>query len=86
MQTPDGSVRVEAVCVGRRYWYRVRVGETVHEPMSIAAVGRLLAEVGVDGPTWWRRPWRSRRRPHAVPGYGVGERRFVATRSARYAV
>jgi hypothetical protein len=48
MQTPDGAVRVEAVCVGRRYWYRVRVGETVHEPMSIAAVGRLLAEVGVD--------------------------------------
>ncbi len=48
MQTPDGSVRVEAVRAGSRYWYRVRVGEAVYEPMSIAAVGQLLAEVGVD--------------------------------------
>jgi hypothetical protein len=48
MQTPDGSVRVETVWAGRRCWYRVQAGETVHEPMSIAAVSRLLAELGVD--------------------------------------
>jgi hypothetical protein len=47
-QTPDGSVRVEAVSAGRRYWYRVRVGEAVYEPLSTAAVGQLLAELGVD--------------------------------------
>jgi hypothetical protein len=48
MQTPDGSVRVEAVSAGRRYWYRVQVGETVYEPLSVAAVGQLLTELGVD--------------------------------------
>jgi hypothetical protein len=48
MQTRDGSVRVEAVSAGRRYWYRVRVREAVYEPLSVAAVGQLLAEVGVD--------------------------------------
>ncbi len=47
-QTPDGSVRVEAVSAGRRYWYRVQVGDEVYEPLSAAAVGQLLAELGVD--------------------------------------
>jgi hypothetical protein len=44
---PDGSVRVEAVSVGRRYRYRVQIDETVYEPMSIAAVEQLLAEVAI---------------------------------------
>jgi hypothetical protein len=47
-QTPDGSVRVEAVSAGRRYWYRVLAGDAVYEPLSAAAVGQLLAELGVD--------------------------------------
>jgi hypothetical protein len=47
-QTPDGSVRVEAVSAGRRYWYRVQAGEAVYEPLSAAAVGQLLTELGVD--------------------------------------
>ncbi len=47
MQTPDGLWRVEAVRQGGRYWYRVIHGDDVYEPLSIAAVERVLAEGGV---------------------------------------
>jgi bifunctional non-homologous end joining protein LigD len=51
MQTPDGVWRVEAVRQGRHYWYRLRHGDEVFEPLSVAALDHVLSNAGVDRAT-----------------------------------
>ena len=48
MQTPDGQWRVEAVRRGATRWYRILHGDNEMDWLTIAAVQRILAEVGVD--------------------------------------
>jgi hypothetical protein len=48
MQTPDGAWRVEVVRRGRTHWYRIVHGDNQLDWLTIAAVGRILGEAGID--------------------------------------
>lgn len=48
MQTSDGRWRVEAVRRGTTRWYRILHGDNEIDWLTIDAVHRILADVGVD--------------------------------------
>jgi bifunctional non-homologous end joining protein LigD len=48
MQTPDGRWRIEIMHRGDSRWYRMSHDDNVLDWLDLAAVERILTDVGVD--------------------------------------